>query len=406
MRAPYIGAGEAGVRRWTTTTAICGALTLALALGGCKQPPPTAPPPAPVRVATLAVHNVERIREWLATLDGSTNAEIRPQVSGYIQQVDFQEGTQVPAGTLLFTLDKRPFVAALEKARGDHENAVAQWNKARADVARYTPLVAQHALSQQDLDNARSAANVGAANMQAMKGALDVAKLNVEWSQVRSPITGLAGIAQTRVGNLVNPNSVLTVVSTLDPIRASVNISEREYLGIAERLNHVNEPQYANARTLELILLDGRVHPYQVRRVIVNRQIDPSTGTLLVQALFPNPGNILRPGLFAKVRLHSGADSNALLVPERAVQELQGQYQVGVVSPEGRVQIRTVKLGRQLDHSYVVDSGLAAGDRVIVDGLLNAQPGAKVDVREEPPAPRAGLPDSGATAAAEPRQGR
>jgi membrane fusion protein (multidrug efflux system) len=384
-----------GPLKTARTIATGCALAAGSVLGACKAPPPPSPPPPIVRAVTLETRNIEQIREWLATLDGSTNAEIRPQVSGYIQKVNYQEGGVLRTGALMFTLDRRPFAAAVEKARGDYENAVAQWNKAKADVARYTPLDAQHALSQQDLDNALAAAHVGAAAVQAMKGALAVAQLNLEWAEVRSPIDGLAGIAQTRVGNLVNPNIVLTVVSTLDPIRSSVNISEREYLGLAERLNHVNEPRYANARTLELILLDGHVHPYQVRRVIVNRQVDPSTGTLLVQALFPNPGNILRPGMFAKVRVHSGAQVDALVVPERAVQELQGQEQVGVIAPDGRVLIRAVKLGRQIDHGYVVESGLARGERVIVEGLQNVQPGAKVKVQEEKAPPT--------TAAAEPR---
>jgi membrane fusion protein (multidrug efflux system) len=245
----------------------------------------------------------------------------------------------------------------------------------------------------------------GEAQVQAMRGALAIAQLNREWAEVRSPIDGLAGIAQTRVGNLVSPNSVLTVVSTIDPIRSSINISERQYLDVAERINHANEPRYANERSIELLLIDGRVYPYQVRRVIVNRQIDPSTGTLLIQALFPNPGNILRPGMFAKVRVRTGIKRDVVVVPERAVQELQGQHQVGVIATDGRVQIRSVKLGWQTDHSYVVESGLVAGERVIVEGLQNVQPGAKVNAQEEPPAP-AVIPDGGATAAAEPRPER
>ncbi|HEY2744357.1 MAG TPA: efflux RND transporter periplasmic adaptor subunit [Polyangia bacterium] len=376
--------------------AIATLYVLAALAGACRKAPPAAAPAPSVRVVTLRTRNIEQIREWLATLDGSTNAEIRPQVSGYIEEVNYHEGSTVDTNTLLFTLDKRPFVAAVEKARGDYANALAQWKRAKGDVARYTPLVAEHALSSEDLEHARDAEIAGAASMQAMKGALAIAQLNLEWAEVRSPIRGLAGIAQTRVGNLVTPNSVLTVVSTLDPIRSSVNISEREYLALAERLNHVNEPRYANARIIELILLDGHVHPYQVRRVIVNRQVDPSTGTLLIQALFPNPGNILRPGLFAKVRVRSGAQSDVVLVPERAVAELQGRHTVGVIGPDGRVQIRAVTLGRQLDHSYVVEKGLARGDRVIVEGLQNVQPGAKVTVQEEEPP---------AQASAEPRPG-
>lgn len=379
-------------------------MLVALALGpaGCKKAPPPPPQPPVVRVTTLQTRNIEQVREWLATLDGSTNAEIRPQVSGYIEKVDYQEGGAVTEGTLLFTLDKRPFVAAYEKARGDLQNAMAQLNRAHGDVQRYAPLAAMHAVSKEDLEHAEDSVKTGKAEVQAARGALDIARLNVEWAEVRSPIAGLAGIAQTRVGNLVSPNSVLTVVSTVDPIRSSINISEREYLGVAERINHANEPRYANTRTIELILIDGHIHPYQVRRVIVNRQIDPTTGTLLIQALFPNPGNILRPGMFAKVRVHTGGLVDTLLVPERAVSQLQGQNQVGVIGSDGRVQIRNVKLGRQIDHSYVVDGGLSPGERVIVEGLQNVQPGAKVQVQEQPPAQaQAGAPKSGATAVAE-----
>ena len=368
-----------------SAAAIATWLSVAPVLDGCKKPPPPPPPAAMVRVATLTTRPIEDVREFLATLDGSTNAEIRPQVSGYVEEVNYQEGSSVRKDDLLFTLDKRPFAAALEKAKGELANARASWAKARDDVRRYTPLVAIHALSKQDLDDAERAEQVGAAQIEAMRGALRLAQLNLEWAKVRSPIDGLAGIAQTRVGNLVNPNVVLAVVSTLDPIRSSVNISEREYLRFAERINRANEPQYANARTIQLILIDGRIYPYQVRRVIVNRQVDPTTGTLLIQALFPNPGNILRPGMFAKVRVRTGTEMDAVVVPERAVSQLQGQRQVGVVGPDGRAQIRTVKLGQSIDHGYVVTSGLAAGERVIVEGLQNVQPGAKVNVLEMPP---------------------
>jgi membrane fusion protein (multidrug efflux system) len=366
----------------------------------CKKKPPPPPPPPLVKVAVLRARNIDLRREWLATLDGSINAEIRPQVSGYIEQLNYQEGSVVKRGGLMFTLDRRPFIAAVEKARGDYENAIAQWKRAKTDVVRYIPLAAQHAISSEELQHARDAAKAGEASVEATKGALAIAQINLEWTQVRSPIDGLAGIALTRVGNLVNPNVTLCVVSTLDPIRSSVNISEREYLQFAERINHANEPRYANARVLELILIDGRVYPYQVRRVIVNRQVEPTTGTLLIQALFPNPGNILRPGMFAKVRMHSGAQENVLVVPERAVQALQGQHQVGVVGPDGRVQIRAIKIGQLIDHAYIVESGLLRGERIIVEGLQNVQPGAKVTVQEEAPPPRA---DAGATAAAGPR---
>jgi membrane fusion protein (multidrug efflux system) len=376
-----------------------------LATSACKKPPPPPPPPPPVRVVTLQTRDVEQSLEWLATLDGSTNAEIRPQVSGYIESVDYQEGTVVRRDTPMFTLDKRPFKAAVEKAQGDYQNAIAQRDKAAQDVRRYTPLVVEHAVSREMLEDAQAAVRVGEANIKATRGALHIAELNLEWAEVRSPIDGLAGIAQTRVGNLVSSNQVLAVVSTIDPIRASVNISEREYLLNAERLNRANEPQYTKERTIELILINGRPHPYQVRRVIVNRQVSQSTGTLLVQSLFPNPGNILRPGMFAKVRVHRGAQSGVLVVPERALQELQGRHQVAVIDDQQRVQMRTIELGQRIDHAYVVQAGLHAGERVVVDGLQNALPGAKVKVvQEAPPQALAPVDDGPSAIAARPAE--
>jgi len=257
---------------------------------GCSKPPPAKPPPPVVRVATLQVRPVEQVREWLATLEGAVTAEIRPHVAGYIVSVDYQEGGVVKTDMLLFTIDERPFVAAVEKAVGDFRNAQAQLGKNRLDVARYTPLAAEHAIPKEQLDDAQAAVRASAATVEAMRGNLHQAQLNLEWTRVRSPIDGVAGIARVRVGNLVDSNQVLTVVSTLDSIRSSVDISEQEYLEDAAVINHANEPQYANTRWLELVLINNRVHPYSARHVIVNREINPQTGTLRIQALFPNPG--------------------------------------------------------------------------------------------------------------------
>jgi membrane fusion protein (multidrug efflux system) len=321
-------------------------------------------------------------REFLATLDGVTTAQIQPQVTGYIREVNYREGAFVEKGQLLFTLDRRPFVAAVKKARGDYAAAVAQRDKARADVRRYTPLVAQHAISREQLEDARANLLAGEGNVQATKGALENAKINLEWTEVRSPIYGLSGLAQTRIGTLVNPSQVLTTVSALDPMRASFNISQQEYLQYADALNRPDAPEYAKQRYFELILVDGRIYPLRAHQIIVNRQIDPTTGTLQVQALFPNPDNILRPGLFGSVRVHAGTNRQTPLVPERAVTELQGQYQVAVVDPQERVQLRTIKVGESTNHAYVVESGLAAGERVIVEGQQNILPGAKVNVAQ------------------------
>jgi membrane fusion protein (multidrug efflux system) len=324
---------------------------------------------------------VPLVREWLATLDGSTTAQIQPQVTGYIVSVDYREGSTVEKGQLLFTLEKRPFVAAVERARGNYEQAVAALAKAKADVARYTPLVAEHAISKEQLDNARAAVREDQANLKATKAALESAMIDLRWTEVRSPIHGLAGLAQTRVGTLVNPNQTLTIVSTLDPMRASFNISQQEYLQYADAVNHPNDPQYAGQRYFELILVNGRVYPFRADQMVVNRQVDPQTGTLQVQGFFANPDGLLRPGLFGKVRIHAGVTRDLPVVPERAVTELQGQEQVAVVDDQQRVQLRTVKLGPAFDHGYVVEAGLQPGERVIVDRQQTILPGTKVNAQ-------------------------
>lgn len=381
---------------------LTAAMVLAALAPACKKAKPPTPPPPTVRVVPVESRNVEQAEDFLATLDGSTNAEIRPQVTGILESVAYQEGTLVRIGQMMFSIDKRPFVAAVTRAEGAHQNAVAQYEKARADVRRFTPLVREHAMSQQDLENARAAERQGAANVKTARGALEAAKLDLQWTEVRSPIHGLAGIAQTRVGNLVNPGQVLTIVSTLDPVRVSINISEREYLRYAHAPNDAGVSPFANLSRFTLILGDGTIYPYAVNDFIVSRGINPTTGTLTVQMLFPNPERLLRPGMFARVRAHSGT-APALVIPERSIQELQGRYQVRVVDAGNRVAVRAVTLGALIDHEYVVTSGLQAGERVVVEGLQNAEPGALVTVQTESPrGSPAGAPIGGSGAAARP----
>ncbi len=358
-------------------------VSVASAIAACTKPPPPASLPTPtVRVVTVQARNLPRIREWLVTLDGSTTAQIQPQVTGYIVAVNYREGSTVEKDQLLFTLEKRPFVAAVKKARGDYAQAVAQLNKSRADVTRYTPLVKERAVSREQLDDARAAVMVGEANVASTKAALDTALINLAWTEVRSPIKGLAGIAQTRVGTLVTPTQVLTIVSALDPMRASFNVSQQDYLRYAEAINHPNAPEVAQQRYFELILADGRTYSHRAHDVVVNRQIESTTGTLQVQAFFPNPDALLRPGLFGRVRMHAGTSGDMPVLPERAVTELQGQYQVAVLDDQQRVQVRQVTLGQLLGHEYVVESGLRPGERVIVEGQQNLLPGTKVNVAQ------------------------
>ena len=355
-------------------------LVAAGAAAGCHKPPARAQPPAMVKVVAVQSRSVQLVKEWVATLDGSTTAEIRPQVSGYIQEVNYKEGSRIDVGELLFTIDDRPFVAAVKKAQGDYETALAQLAKARADVTRYTPLVVDHAISHEQLDDARAAVQAGEATTAGAKGTLDSANLNLKWSKVRSPIAGLTGLAQVRVGALVNTNQILTIVSTVSSMRASFSVSQQDYLRYAEEMNAPNASEHPGVE-FELILIDGRVYPHRARQVFVNRQIDATTGTLQIQALFPNPDGLLRPGLFAKVRLH-GSNEVAPVVPERAVSQLQGQYQVTVIDSQQRAQIRRIDVGLLVDHLYAVDKGLRPGELVVVEGQQNILPGAKVNVEQ------------------------
>jgi membrane fusion protein (multidrug efflux system) len=344
-----------------------------------------------VRVATVQARNMPLTNEWIATLDGSTTAQIQPQVTGYIVAVNYHEGSLVQQGELLFTLEKRPFVAAVQKARGDYQEAVAGLNKARADVARYAPLVAQTALSKEQLDNARAAVLEGEGKVASTKAALDSALINLEWTEVRSPIQGLVGLAQTRVGSLVSPNQVLTIVSTIDPMRASFHVSQQDYLQYAEAFKHPNAPERIQQRYFELILVNDRSYPFRARNVVVNRQIESTTGTLEVQAFFPNPDGLLRPGLSGKVRVHSGTTAPVPIVPERAVTELQGRYQITVLDDQQRVQLRPLEVGRLVDHEYLVHSGVRPGERVVVEGQQMLIPGTKVKVApSEQPRPVGG----------------
>jgi membrane fusion protein (multidrug efflux system) len=356
-------------------------LVAAGAAEGCRrQPPARVQPPAMVKVVAVQSRSVPLVKEWVATLDGSTTAEIRPQVSGYIQQVNYKEGSRIDVGELLFTIDDRPFVAAAKKAQGDYETAIAQLIKAKADVARYTPLASDRAIPREQLDDARAAVQAGEATVAGAKGTLDSANLNVKWAKVRSPIAGLAGLAQVRVGALVNTNQILTIVSTVSSMRASFSVSQQDYLRYADEMNAPNASEHPGVE-FELILIDGRAYPYRAREVFVNRQIDATTGTLEIQGLFPNPNGLLRPGLFAKVRLH-GSNEVTPVVPERAVSQLQGQYQVTVIDDQQRAQIRRIDVGALVDHVYAVDKGLRLGELVVVEGQQNILPGAKVNVQQ------------------------
>ncbi|HSS51913.1 MAG TPA: efflux RND transporter periplasmic adaptor subunit [Thermoanaerobaculia bacterium] len=366
-----------------------------LALAGCggkgeKKDAAAPPPPAAVIVTPVVQRDVPVSKEWIGTTDGNVNAEIRPKVDGYLLRRDYAEGSFVRQGQLLFEIDPRQSQAQLQQAQADLEQARANLAKAHQDVVRFQPLVAQKAISQQELDNALSAERAAKAIADAREAAVHEARLTSGWARVTSPISGIAGVAQQQVGNLVSPTTVLTTVSQCDPIRVQYPLSETEYLHLQERIQ--KNPAAEKEDNLELVLVDGSVFPHKGHILFAGRQVDVKTGTISMVALFPNPGNLLRPGQFAKVRAVTEVKKGAILVPQRAVNELQTGYQVAVVGSDDTAEIRTVQAGQRVGKLWVIDSGLQPGDRVVVEGFSRVKSGAKVKPTEAPPEVAEGAP--------------
>lgn len=313
--------------------------------------------------------------EWIATLDGSVNAQIRAQVSGYLKSQRYAEGSHVKKGDLLFEIDARPFQAALDQAKAKLAQDRALLGKSEQDVKRYTPLAREQAISKEELDNAVQARLAASAQVKADQAAVETAQVNLSFTRIASPIDGLAGIALAQIGDLVSPGSgPLTTVSTIDPIKAYFQISEQLYLAMGRQESLLGE----SGPALTLLLADGSRYPAQGKVAFVDRQVNSTTGTLQVVGLFPNPDSILRPGQYARVRAQTRIERNALAIPQRAVSELQGSHQVAVVGPDNRVHIQPVKLGAQVGSSWIVSDGLKPADRVVVEGVQKAKEGALV----------------------------
>jgi membrane fusion protein, multidrug efflux system len=380
-------------------TCACAAIMLlgAFLVSGCgtKNTAAAGPPPLPVTVVEIHPADVAITGEWVATLDGYVNAQIQPQAGGYLIRQDYKEGAQVSKGQVLFEIDPRPFQAALDQskgqlaqAKGQVEQAEAQLELAQINVKRDTPLAQARAIAQSQLDNdtqqkAQSEATVQSAkaSVAAAEAAVANAELNLGFTQVRSLITGIAGQATTQVGNLVNTQSVLTSVSQLDPIKAYFSISDSEYLKLTQRVSHDHGDLLKNASAipLTLTLSTGEDFSHQGLIAFVDRQINVQTGAIRIAAAFPNPGNILRPGQFGRIKAETEHRHNALLIPQVAVQDFQGLHQVYVVGSDGIAHVETVVLGPQIGTNWLVESGVAPGARVIVDNLQKLRDGAPVN---------------------------
>lgn len=364
-----------------------------LAGAGCaKKEAPEMPPPE-VLVAPVAQRNVPVYSEWVGTIEGYVNAEIRPKVQGYLLTQGYMNGHVVPEGQLLFQIDPRQFQAALDQAIGQLESAKALQVKTQLDVNRYKPLAKEGAVSQEELDNAIQQNEANKAAVFQAQANVEQARLNLDWTKVTSPIKGIAGINQAQIGDLVGPTTVLTTVSTVDPIKVEFPISEQEYLRFAKSINKTSESgaHDPDAPKLEVVLADGATYPHQGSFFAVNRQVDQRTGTLLVQALFPNPDNILRPGGYAKVRAATQVADGALLIPQRAVLDLQGTYQVYVLNADDTVTVRDVTPGPRSGSDWVITKGLAAGEKIVVEGLQKIRSGVKVIAKPAPPSEAPGV---------------
>jgi RND family efflux transporter MFP subunit len=385
-------------KRYLLIGGFLGLMVLALIIGALRPSKKAlgAPPSTTdVEVVQVKKEDVPIYAEWIGTLDGLVNADVRAQVTGYLLKQGYQEGAFVNQGQLLFQIDPRPFQAALDQADGQLAQAQAALANAQAvqrrtelDVQRYTPLAEQQAASQQDLDNSvqnnlAAIATVATAKAQikTYEAAVETAKINLDFTRLIAPIDGIAGQAQLQVGALVTPGSgVVTSVSTVDPIKVYFTVGEPQYLAWRKRFpTEASRLEADKELRLQLILADGSTYPDEGKFYFADRQVDQSTGAIRIAGLFPNPNNVLRPGGYAKVRAVIRTQPGALLVPQRAVSELQGGYQVAVVVADNKVDIRTVTVGDRVDNRWIIASGLNAGDRVVAEGVQRMRTGVHVN---------------------------
>ncbi|MGD0812771.1 MAG: efflux RND transporter periplasmic adaptor subunit [Verrucomicrobiota bacterium] len=359
---------------------VVAATAMGLLFSGCKEKPP-AMPLLQAKAMTATPRDVPIYEKWIGTLDGYPNAQIRAQVAGYLIRQDYAEGGAVKKGDLLFEIDPRPFQAVLDQALGKLAQDQAQCGKTQLDVKRYTPLARDQAISQEELDDAIQANLVAEAALQSDKAAIESATLNLGFCKITSPIDGIAGTAQAQIGDLVGPGTaVLTTVSTVDPMRVYFSISEQSYLAFCRQFTNAAERgNYRAEMDLRLILTDGSTYRFPGKWLFTSRQVDVNTGTLQIAGVFPNPDYILRPGQYGLVRAKTETRRGAILLPQRAVTELQGSYQVATIDEDNTVHVKSVTVGEQVGNDWLIEKGIAPGERVVVEGTQKAREGTKVD---------------------------
>jgi RND family efflux transporter MFP subunit len=352
-----------------------------LLAAGCGKPTAVAGPPAPqVDVTPVVQKDVPVSREWVANLDGFVNAQIQPQVSGYLLRQTYKEGSFVKKGQVLFEIDPKPMQAALEQTQGQLAQTKAQQVKAQQDVDRDRPLAEARAIPRSQLDADIQVLQAAQAVVQAQQAQVELARINLGYTKVRSLIDGVAGIANGQIGNLVGPSTVLTTVSQVDPIKVYFALGEGEYMKAARSISQIALGRAAPSepRKVQLVLSDGSIYPQSGKLYLADRQVDPQTGTIRIAAVFPNHEGFLRPGQFGRVRMQVEVLPNALLVPQAAVNEIQGTYQVAVLGSENKAEFRSVKVGSRVGAEWVITDGLKAGEQVIVQGFQKVRPGGPV----------------------------
>ena len=366
---------------------IPAAMGVLICLAGCKEKPrASSTAPQPVEVVAVTQADVPIYHDWIGVLDGLVNAQIRAQVTGYLLTQKYREGDPIKKGDLLFEIDPRPFKAALDQAKGQLAQAEAKLTKTELDVKRYGPLVQTKAISQQEYDDAVQANLEAKAAVVSASAQVEQAQLNLEFTRITSPIDGIASIARAQIGDLVGPSSgELTTVSTINPIKAYFNVTEQAYINFT-KLFATEADRYNRLRQLEieLILTDGTVYAHKGQIYATDRTIGLTTGALRVEALFPNPDQALRPGEFARVRIKFDLKRDTLLVPQRAVAELQGNFQVAVVEPDNKIHIQPVRVGERSGNLWIIEEGLRPNQRVVVEGTQKVREGMVVEVAKSP----------------------
>jgi membrane fusion protein (multidrug efflux system) len=373
-------------------------------LAGCETKQQAASAPTPVEFVEVTQKDVPVTKVWVATLDGFVNAQIRAQVKGLLIKQNYTNGAFVQKASPLFEIDPRPFQATLDQAtanldqaKANLQRAEAQLGKTKLDVARYTPLAKESAISQQELDDAVQAnlaaqaqVEQGKAAIESARAAVESAKLDLSFTKIISPIDGIAAIATAQIGDFVSPpGEALTTVSTIDPILVNFTASEQEYLNAMKQAAALGNDEHAILNKLEfqLRLSDGSVYLHKGRFYALDRQVDVRTGAILVKVQFPNPRNVLRPGGFGNISTVVRIQKNALLVPQRAVNELQGGYLVAVIGTDNKVNIRPIKVGPKVDTMWIVDEGLKPGDRIVAEGVQKVREGMEVRAKPFQPEP-------------------